>query len=206
MADKLPFEEPFRRAVEANLRYYEALGQVTQEYWKALFGIMKNLPVRLGGGGASSTSTAPPASSTAPASAATLVLEGQAGSEAQGVFMVENRLPRTVSTAVVTSAFTDPSGRAVQHPLRIVPNVITLEPGGRTLVQIFATVAESLEPDVTYRGEVNVPGLSEHGIPVLLRRHVSSPGRGRAKARVPAPKRTAGRSRRRSSPRPGSEG
>lgn len=208
MADKLPFEGPLRLAMEANLRYYEALGQVTQEYWKALFGIVKALPVRLGGGGANSASTARPTNSTAPASAATLVLEGQAGSEAQGVFMVENRLPRTVSTAVVTSAFADPSGRAVQHPLRVVPSVITLEPGGRTLVQIFATVTDSLEPNVEYRGEVTVPGLSEHGIPVLLRRHPSAPERGtdtRRSGRAPAAKRKTGRSRRRSSRRPGSK-
>jgi hypothetical protein len=208
MADKLPFEEPLRRAMEANFRYYEALGQVTQEYWKALFGIVKSLPVRLGGGGANLASTARPTNSTDPASAATLVLEGRAGSEAQGVFMVENRLPRTVSTAVVTSAFADPSGRTVQHSLRVVPSVITLEPGGRTLVQIFATVSDSLEPNVAYRGEVTVPGLSEHGIPVLLRRHPSAPERGADTPRggkAPAAKRTTGRSRRRSSQRSGTK-
>jgi hypothetical protein len=90
-----------------------------------------------------------------------------------------------------------------------VPNVITLEPGGRTLVQIFATITDSLEPDVTYRGEVNVPGLSEHGIPVLLRRHPSVPG-GAATDRprggeAPAAKRTARRKRRSSPRRPASE-
>jgi hypothetical protein len=208
MADKLPFQEPLRLAMEANLRYYEALGQVTQEYFKALFGIVKDLPVRLGGGGANAASTARPANSTAPASAATLVLEGQGGSEAQGVFMVENRLPRTVSTAVVTSAFADPSGRAVQHPLRVVPSVITLEPGGRTLVQIFAAVTDSLEPNVAYRGEVNVPGLSEHGIPVLLRRNLSAPQRVAKPprgGRAAAAKRATGRSRKPSTRRPGSE-
>src|SRR5687768_15999015 len=99
MADKqpLPFEEPFRRAMEANLRYYEALGQVTQEYWKALFGILNTLPVRFGNGGA--TASKPAANATASASAATLLLEKRLGSEAQDVFMVENRLPQTVSTA-----------------------------------------------------------------------------------------------------------
>jgi hypothetical protein len=206
MADKqpLPFEEPLRRAMEANLRYYEALGQVTQEYWKAMFGILNTLPVRFGGGGATASKPGS-ANATAPASAATLVLEGQLGSEAQGVFMVENRLPRTVSTAVVTSAFADPSGRAVQHPLRVVPSVITLEPGGRTLVQIFATVTDSLEPNVAYRGEANVPGLSEHGIPILLRRRPSdskddtaTPQASAKRAKSPARRRTSSKRRPRS--------
>ncbi|MEO8450586.1 MAG: hypothetical protein ABI647_12375 [Gemmatimonadota bacterium] len=211
MADKLPFEQPLRQAMEASLRYYAALGQVTQEYFKALFGIANTFPIRLGGGGTNSASTPRPANNASvPASAATLVLEAPAGSEAQGVFMVENRLPRTVSTAVVTSAFADPSGRAVEYPLRVVPSVITLEPGGRTLVQIFATVTDTLEPNVPYRGEVNVPGLAERGIPVLLRRQAQAPASHDPSERRPAPesapkKRVTGRKRRSSSRRTGSE-
>jgi hypothetical protein len=177
MADQQPFEEPIRRAFEANLRYYEALGQVTQDYFRSLFGIVREIPIRIPGFGTATVSpgagAAPrPANMTAPAAAAaaTLVLEGEAGAEAQGVFMVENRLSRTVSTAVVTSAFADPSGRAHHPRLRVIPSVVTLEPGGRSLVQIFAEVGGELEADVPYRGEVSVPGLSDHSIPVVLRR------------------------------------
>src|SRR5690606_28340363 len=108
----------------------------------------------------------PTASVTAP----TLVLEAEKGGEAQGMFLIENKLERVVSTAVVVSAFTNPSGRAVQPTLRVEPGVVTLPPGGRTLVQIFVTIDDTLEADIPYRGEVNVPGLAESGIPVLLRR------------------------------------
>jgi len=174
MAEKTDFEEPLRRAIEANLRYYEALGKVTQDYVRALAGVFGEFPLRInlpGLGTKSAPTTQPgPAPPTAPPSAATLVLEADAGAEAQGVFLVENRLNRTVSTAVMTSAFADPSGRAIAPALRVVPNVVTLEPGGRTFVQIIAQVSAELEPDVPYRGEVTVPGLSDHGIPVLLRR------------------------------------
>jgi hypothetical protein len=173
MADRSPLEEPLRRVMDANARYYEALGQITQEYWKAVFGVFRDLPVRFGSSGAppaAAASQPPTPNPTAPAAAATLVLEGGAGVEAQGVFMVENRLTRTVSTAVVTSAFTDPSGRTYQPTMRVTPTVVTLQPGGRTLVQIAAVISDDLEPDAAYRGEVSVPGLSEHGIPVLMRR------------------------------------
>ncbi|MGH7504394.1 MAG: hypothetical protein ACRELX_02030 [Longimicrobiales bacterium] len=211
MADKLPFEEPLRRVMDANLRYYEALGQITQEYWKAVFGVFRELPIRLGAPRPSGASPAATPNPTAPASAATLVLEGTAGDEAQGVFMVENRLSRMVSTAVVVSAFSDPSGRTLHPTLRVSPGVVSLQPGGRTLVQIGAVIPDDFEPDVAYRGEVTVPGLSEHGIPVLLRRAPSAeaakPSGGEAAASgepaagKPARKRSRGGGKRRTSGR-----
>jgi hypothetical protein len=203
MPDKTSFDEPLRRAFEANLRYYEALGQVTQDYVKALFGIVKEIPaivkeipirlpaLKLTPSATTPPAAAPPANPSTPASAATLVLEAEAGGEAQGVFMVENKLNRTVSTTVLTSAFADPSGRATTPTLRVVPNVVTLEPGGRTLVQIFANVSDTLEADVPYRAEVSVPGLSDHGIPLVLRRRPSSAAPAKAAASAAATRVTA---------------
>jgi hypothetical protein len=177
MADKLPLEDTLRRAVDANVRYYEAIGRVTQDYWKAIFGIWRELPLRFGPAHtAQATPAAAPPNPAATVTAPTLVLEAEAGGEAQGVFLIENKLSRVVSTAVVVSAFSNPSGRAVQPTLRVEPGVITLPPGGRTLVQIYATIDDALEADVPYRGEVNVPGLAESGIPVLLRRRANRGG------------------------------
>lgn len=180
--------------MDANLRYYEALGKITQDYMRALFGVFRDIPIRLPIGSATSTQTAAapkPANASASTSAATLVLEAGSGEEANGVFLVENKLARTVSTAVMTSEFADPSGRAIRPALRIVPNVVTLEPGGRSLVQIFAAVSDDLEADVPYRGEVSVPGLSDHGIPVMLRRRASSDTARTAPAAAPATKKKA---------------
>jgi hypothetical protein len=221
MADKLPFEEPLRRAVDANIKYYEALGRVTQEYWKSMFGIWRELPVRFGPPQPArpSAPAAPVSNPTSSATAPTLVLEAETGGEAQGVFLVENRLTRVVSTAVVVSAFADPAGRAVQPTLRVEPGVITLPPGGRALVQIYATIDDSLDADVPYRGEVNVPGLSESGIPVLLRRRANrggtvaweetrSPaaGRKRASSKQPAAGKSAAAKRQRGSRSPKKRG
>jgi hypothetical protein len=190
--DKLPFEVPVRRAFEANFRYYEALGRVTQEYWQALFGIFRELPLRVGDPG-TARAAAPPPATGAIHGAPTIVLEAEGGAEAGGVFLVENRLSRTVSTAAVGCSFADPSGRAIQPALRFVPGVVTLEPGGRTLVQVFATVSADLEPETPYRGEIRVPGLSEHGIPALLRRRTPTAPSGRAGRTTPATGRSAAR-------------
>jgi hypothetical protein len=178
MADKLSIEEPVRRAIDANLKYYRALGEVTQEYVRALLGVWRDLPIRLGSLGSFGSSGSAPAPSSAATRApsggtATLVLEGEAGQEAESVFMVENRLPRQVSTTVVTSPFLDPSGRDVRPALRILPGVVTLDPGARTLVRIVVAVTDDWAIDVPYRGTVQVPGLSDTAIPVVLRRRAT---------------------------------
>ncbi|MGH7528043.1 MAG: hypothetical protein ACREMX_15220 [Gemmatimonadales bacterium] len=165
MAEKLPFEDPIRRVIEANVRYYEALAKVANDYWRAVLGVWREFPIR----GAAPPANPAPGVPLQPREA-TLVLEARSGEEAQGVFLVENRLSRQVSTPVVTSGFADRSGREIQPTLRIIPGIITLQPGARTLVQIVAVVTDDLEPGVAYRGEVTVPDLSEQAIPVLVRR------------------------------------
>lgn len=197
MADKLSFEEPVRRAIDANLRYYKALGEVTQEYVQSLLGVWRDLPIRLGSlGSLGSTPAAGPATRATPSGGtATLVLEAEAGQEAESVFMVENRLPRQVSTTVVTSPFLDPSGRDVQPALRILPGVITLEPGARTLVRIVVAVTDDWAIDVPYRGTVQVPGLSDHAIPVVLRRRATE-----VQVAVAQPRRQARKTKKRRRP------
>lgn len=197
MADKLSFEEPVRRAIDANLKYYRALGEVTQEYVQSLLGVWRDLPIRIGSLGSSGAAGPSSAATRATPSGgtATLVLEAEAGQEAESVFMVENRLPRQVSTTVVTSPFLDPSGRDVQPALRILPGVVTLDPGARTLVRIVVAVTDDWAIDVPYRGTVQVPGLSDHAIPVVLRRRGTD-----APVAVAPPRRQARKTKKRRRP------
>ncbi|MGN6193264.1 MAG: hypothetical protein ACTHM4_14140 [Rhodanobacteraceae bacterium] len=195
MADKLAIEEPLRRVMDANIRYYGALGEIAQDYWKTVFGVVRDLPIRFGTRSAAAPSTAASNPSVRATTAAALVLEGIAGDEAQGVFMVENHLSRMVSTAVVISAFSDPGGRTFRPAMRVAPNVVSLPPEGRTRVQIIATIPDDFEPDVAYRGEVTVPGLSEHGIPVLLRRTPTAETAKRSGGTAPSAKPAANKQR-----------
>ena len=187
-----------RRVVEANTAYYRALGTLSKEYWRAMFGVWRDLlgdlPAVLTTAGRAVRGDRAGGGVTAPRDPA-LVLEAESGQEAQGVFLVENRLGRPVSTPVVTSAFTSRSGQGVAPALRIIPGTVALAPGERAMVQIVAGITDDLEPGVDYHGEVYVPDLSERGIPVLIRR------RGAAAAETPAapPARRKRRKARRSS-------
>jgi hypothetical protein len=167
MAEQAGLEQIWRRALEANARYYEALGQVTTDYLKALAGVLGEvrLPASLGGRAAAS---APPAAS-APAPSA-MVLEAPAGQTAVGAFMVQNGLGQHVAAPVVTSAFLDPSGAEVRPALTFEPDVVSLESGEQVLVRVTAAIDERLEPGVGYRGEVTVPGLSGDRVALVLRR------------------------------------
>jgi hypothetical protein len=169
MAEQPGLEQIWRRALEANARYYEALGQVTTDYLKALAGVLGDikLPASLGGRGAAPAAPAPAAPAPAPSA---MVLEAPAGQTAVGAFMVQNRLGQRVAAPVVPSAFLDPSGAEVRPALAFEPDVVSLESGEQVLVRVTATIDERLEPGVGYRGEVTVPGLSGDRIALVLRR------------------------------------
>jgi hypothetical protein len=171
------FEETLRRAVETNLRFYGALGQASIDYLKSLGDLWRGaLPANLAD--PLSRPPSPPAPAPAappPAPAPVLVLEAEAGGEARGIFLVGNRLTRGVSAPVVTSAFVDPGGREVHPPYRVEPEVVVLDPGAQTLVEIVVRVGDDLDPGTDYRAEISIPGLSDSRVPIVLRRRAAAP-------------------------------
>jgi hypothetical protein len=84
--------------------------------------------------------------------------------------MLSNDLGREVEAAVVASALIGPGGEAVTFKLRTEPEVVRLAPGSRVPVTLVMDVDEQLTPGANYCGEVNVPGLSPRGVPVVVRR------------------------------------
>ncbi len=199
MAEQLGLEQVWRRALEANARYYEALGQVTTDYLKALVGVLGEvkLPASLGGGATRTATPSAPAREAASAPSA-MVLEGPAGQTAVGAFMVQNRLGQHVAAPVVTSAFLDPSGLELRPPLAFEPDVVSLDPGEQLLVRVTASIDERLAPGVGYRGEVTIPGLSGDRIALVLRRREDDNGKAVAPpaAKAAARNRAKGRTRR----------
>lgn len=176
MADRLRVEDTVKRVLDANLQCYEGLARVTAEYVQALGRVWVDAVAPVLGRAAASATTAPQSSSSPASPSAALVLEAEAGQIAQGVVMVENRLPRRVSATVITSAFSSGAGEEIWPSLRVQPGTITLESGARALVQIGVLVDDRLIAGVQYRGQVTVPGLSDTPIPVVLLRRASEPG------------------------------
>jgi hypothetical protein len=198
MAEGAGLEQVWRRALEANARYYEALGQVTTDYLKALVGVLGDvrLPASLGGRPAAAPATAQPA---APAPSA-MVLEGVAGETAVGAFMVQNRLDQRVAAPVVTSAFLDPSGAEVRPALVFEPDVISLDPGEQMLVRVTTVIDDRLEPGTGYRGEVTIPGLSGDRVALVLRRREGGNGKPPSTAVAKPPGKSGGKARGRRTP------
>jgi hypothetical protein len=168
MAEAGPANDLLRRAVEANLQYYTALGRLTVDYLEALGSIARRVEVP-----AKLAAAAVPPPAPAPAPPAVMVLEAEAGGTAIGVFLVENLLAEKVSAPVSASALTAPDGREVALPLAFDPEVVVLAPGEQILVRVTARLDGDLEPDVSYRAELAVPGVVGTKVPFVVRRRAS---------------------------------
>lgn len=193
MAEKTPLEEMVRKAFDMNLRYWETVGRATTDYVEAAAKLWADAPISWtpgvrdrgaarggsasSGGSAWSTSSAAPASSSkaswasaeAPATPV-LLLEGRAGTEARAMVMISNDLDREAEAAVVASPLRGPDGRFVAADLRTEPTAVKLAPGARTSVTLVVGITDAMEVGADYRGEINVPGLSPRGVPVVVRR------------------------------------
>ena len=163
-------EDVLRRALEANLQYYAALGRLTVDYLEALGSIARQVEVPTRTLTFRQTPSAPV---PAPAPPAVTVLEAEAGGTAIGVFLVENLLTEKVSAPVSASALAAPDGREVAVPLAFDPEVVVLEPGEQILVRVAARVDDGLEADVSYRAEVAVPGVIGTRVPIVVRRRAA---------------------------------
>ena len=177
MSERLQLMDVWRRALDVNIRYYTAMGQLAVDLVKTLVSTITDLQSETPPGEQSPGAAAPPPkppssspASDATASTSTIVLEAEAGRAALGAFLVENRLARKVSAFVVASAFTDPQGIEVHPLIQFEPSLINLEPGEQVLVRILAQIDESLQTEVRYRGEASVPGLGGMSVPLVLRR------------------------------------
>ena len=179
MADAPSLEQLFRRAVDAQLEYYRSVGQLSVEFARAAFGVVRadratptlRVPV---------TPVVEAAQPALPAAAPVLALEAEEGSWAVGMFVVENSTGSRVSAPVELPVLADDEGRRVHGAVRFEPEVIALQPGEQTLVQIGVEVTRGLRRGVDYRGTVRVPGLTGTSIPVVVRRVAAA--RSRVKA------------------------
>lgn len=169
----MPPEQPtgielLRRAVEAGLRYHEAVAKSTLEYLNTLGELAREAgppTVRMG-------APAPPAPAP-PQPPPALVLEAEAGGTAVGAFLVENGRDEKISAPVSASTFAAAGHGEVEQKLAFEPEIVALEAGEQILVRVAALIDDRLEEGVGYRGEIAVPGAAAAGVPVVLRRRAA---------------------------------
>jgi hypothetical protein len=194
MTDGNQLADVWRRAADANMRYYRAVGALTLGHIRAVSAAAGELWKAAAPRPAPQARTVEHAPQRAQARAQpAMVLESEAGGAAIGAFVVENALDRSISAPVVASAFVAPAGKEARPAIAFEPEVVVLEPGEQVLVRVVAAVDESLEPNVGYRGDLTVPGLSGTQIPVVLRRRPTAPATPapKRKSRAPRPKQGA---------------
>jgi len=182
VSDDTPFADAWRRVIDANVRYYQALGQVTADYVSAVSTVWRGVPLPFSfalpaltprGREMSAPKRAPdtPVETTsAHASAPTLVLETSAGQEARAAFAISNGLPRQVTAPVMVSALRGEDGTELRPTMRVVPGALSLAPGEKAVVQLHVLIDDTLTPGVGYYGTITVPDLSSERIPIVVRR------------------------------------
>jgi len=166
MTDSIDPVDVWREAFRAGRRYYALVGRQAARWMRTFLPALARNPGR---------EDRPVAPSALPTPirgtpVKTMVVEAEAGGRGVGVFVVENSSANPVSASASVSSFSDPSGRQVHPAVRFRPAALRLEPGQQVLVQVAAAVDDTMDPDVSYRGEITIPGLSHARIPIVIRR------------------------------------
>jgi hypothetical protein len=203
MSEPVEIMDVWRRTLEATVRFYSTIGELAVDYLQSLLASTTTLETTP----TSKTDApgpAPPMSQAAPITKSprpmsTMVLEAADGTQAVGVFLVENLLSRPVTAAPAASELMGEDGRKVKSSLIFQPPSMTLAPGEQTLVRVVASFGKNMRPGVRYQGEIRVPGLLGTSIPLALCKTENSTA---PEAGIPAAKRRRPRNQsRRSRPK-----
>jgi hypothetical protein len=161
------------RALDANVRYTALLSELAARSLDLLVSAVSEIGPQIISTDitqeASSVTSTPSAPVLVPSPAA-MVLEGEAGTRAFGLFVVENKLAKEVSTHVAVGPLIDPDGQEIPSVLRFEPGIITLAPGEQVVAKVSAKISRGLVAGVRYQGEISIPGISGASIPIIVRR------------------------------------
>lgn len=160
MADELDLTEMFRRAVQANVKFYQGWLDLSLDYVR---GISDIFAVSGGSGGSVG-------SLGESAEVGVLVLEGENGTVAQSAFLVTNDLSRKVSCGLMASEFTDSDGKVVRPKVTFEPKTFELQPGEQRVVNASLVVGRTLVTGYSYQGAFAIKGMEGISVPVVLRR------------------------------------
>jgi hypothetical protein len=188
MSQPVQLTDVWRRSLEATVQFYSAMGKLAFDCLETLLATAGDSNSKVSPeGNRSSVSVDREASSTSNPAPVSMVLEGEVGRKALGVFLVENGFSRAVSASATASAFVDEDGNEINPTVEFQPTSITLEPGEQILVKVLASIDRDMPAGIRYRGEIGVPGLMGTRIPVVLGRTAEAKAKRTKKSRATSP-------------------
>jgi hypothetical protein len=161
------------RALDANLRYTAVLNELAIRTFDLLVSAVSEIGPQMFSATTTTqevgSSPAPPTMPNVP-SPAPILLEGEIGRRAFGLFVVENNLPQEISTSFEVGPLVDPDGRQIKSVLKFEPRVLKLAPHERVVAKVSAHISRRFAAGVRYQGEIRVPGMPSARIPIVVRR------------------------------------
>jgi len=155
--------ELLKGAVELNLRYTSTLLHLSKDYLKDANVVLKRGP-----------EPAPSADDggTAPTPRPPLLIVGRAGETGNGAFAINNPSDREMNVHLVVQ------GELDERTVSVDPARLVLKPNESTIVRILARIDDKLPVDHDHVGSVVAPGLTNQGVPFIVRRLPDANGGG----------------------------
>jgi hypothetical protein len=145
-------------AVELNLRYTSTLLHLSKDY-------LKDANIVLTRGPAPTPAPTTIGSDAAAAAArAPLLVVGRAGDTGNGAFAINNPSDREMNVHLVVQ------GELDEPTVSVEPARLTLKAGEGAIVRILARINDRLAVDHDFIGSVVAPGLTNQGVPFIVRR------------------------------------
>lgn len=167
--------ELLKGAVELNLRYTSTLLHLSKDY-------LKDANVVLTRGPEPAPAPNDDGGDTAPAPRAPLLIVGRAEETGNGAFAINNPSEREMNVHLVVQ------GELDERVVSVDPARLVLKPGESAIVRILARFDDKLPVDHDHVGSVVAPGLTNQGVPFIVRRLPDVAGGGDAGATPAAPK------------------
>jgi hypothetical protein len=162
-------------AVELNLRYTSTLLHLSKDYLKDANVVLTRGP---------QPSPAPAGDEgTTPVARPPLLVVGRSGDTGNGAFAINNPSDRVMNVHLVIQ------GELDERVVSVDPARFTLNPGESTIVRILARIDDKLPVDHDHVGLVVAPGLTNQGVPFIVRRLPDTAGSGDAPA-SPTPRKS----------------
>jgi len=169
--------ELLKSAVELNLRYTSTLLHLSKDYLKDANGVLTRgpqpAPTPADDGGSPSAQRAP------------LLIVGRSGETGNGAFAINNPGDREMNVHLVVQ------GELDERVVSVDPARLVLKPGEGAIVRILAAIDDKLEVGHDSIGSVVAPGLTNQGVPFIVRRLPDANGAGGSADSAPAKARSA---------------